>query len=296
MRPSVWLFMLVMGGMCLLVVGDSHAWFLDLLATGTLHNLTYFLAWAIVGAVYGLLASFMWLRWARQLGRVRRVLGMCLLVALMMAGSQVAARRVMHPLNLFIANCEWDQDSQEFEVSLASTSQAFAQARRRGNLQVIVSVEGLWWSPSEMKSPQPLQANEVEEFAVGAPVLLGNRQAIPHPPDGFVGVPWHVGEFDVPWKPRVFGSRWAYIARVSAAIVNRDGKRVGGELTRYRVGDSFPPRGWDSADPHRSRIDAFMTEGGDWLMDPDRNRAPFQFRPPPLQGVVREDVRVNPRK
>ncbi|MCZ6688630.1 MAG: hypothetical protein O7H41_03405 [Planctomycetota bacterium] len=291
--------MLVLGGLGLLLLGHKQEWFLAALETGALHNQTYFLAWGLVGLAYSLLASFMWLRWARQPGRVRRVLELFFLVALMMAGSQVAARRIMHPLWVKFVNMSWDPVSQEFVVDLASPIAAVAESHIRGDFQAIVSVEGLWWSSSRQESPQPVVESEVEEFAVGAPDLLGHRQEVPIAAfHWFGGTPWQVETIRLPWKPKRFGSHRAFVVRVNAALVNRGGKRVGGESSYYITREAYPPRGLDFADPLEPRMDAFKTEGWAWISDPDRNRAPFRVRPPPPPGVViiREDVRVNPRK
>ncbi|MCZ6691776.1 MAG: hypothetical protein O7H41_19485, partial [Planctomycetota bacterium] len=164
-RPSIWLLMLVVGGVGLLALGHSHNWFLAAFVTGTLHNLTFFLAWALVGLAYSMLASLVWLRWGGEPGRVNRVVGLLFLVGSIMWGSQEVAHLVMDKLGVPIVQIGWDPDSQEFVVDVISTNNAVAGARMRGDLQAIVSVEGLWWSPSEKETSQPPLASEVEEFA-----------------------------------------------------------------------------------------------------------------------------------
>ena len=283
--------MLVMGWVGLLVFGHGQNWFLAALVTGTLHNQTYSLAWALVGLAYSLLASFMWLRWARQLGRVRRVLGPFLLVALMLTGSLVVARRVMHSLGVIVVGVEWDPDSQEFVVFIP-ISPVVGELLRRGDLQTIVSIEGLWWSPSERKSPQPLLASEVEEFAVGAPALMGRRRGTRR----LTGYAWvhglePIGNVRVPWMPGKGGADSAFVVRVNAALVNREGKRVGWEYTPQLTGSRVLESVRGATIPRTARSEAFLTEALDWLSDPDRNRAPFQVRPPPPPGVGRVDVR-----
>ncbi|MCZ6687972.1 MAG: hypothetical protein O7H41_00005, partial [Planctomycetota bacterium] len=161
----MWFYALVTGGIGLLAFGYSHEWFLGALETGALHNQTYFLAWASVALAYSLLASFMWLRWAGQPDRMNRIVGLLLLVGSIVWGSQEVAHLVMDKLGVPIVQIGWDPDSQEFVVEVLSTNNAVAGARMRGDLQAIVSVEGLWWSPSEKETSQPPLASEVEEFA-----------------------------------------------------------------------------------------------------------------------------------
>jgi len=287
----------MMGGFLLLKLGHNQEWFLPALQSALLHNDTYFLAWALVGLAYSLLASFIWLRWARPPGRVRRVLGLFFLVALMVSGSQVVARRVMHPLWVKFVNFRWDPDSQEFVVDLASPNAAVAESHIRGDLHAIVSVEGLWWTLSWQKLPQPLPKSEVEEFAVGATELLsqpeGTRVARYSWPDG---PPRHVESVRVPWKPTVVGSHFGYVVLMYAALVNREGKRVGVESTYRRAARWRLRDGRIRWYPQDGRMDAFIRKGWIWLLGPARHQAHFWFRPPPPLGVVREDVRVNPRK
>ncbi|MCZ6688500.1 MAG: hypothetical protein O7H41_02735 [Planctomycetota bacterium] len=224
------------------------------------------------------------------------MLGLCLLVALMTTGSQVAARRVTLLLCVSFARITWDPDSQEFVVYMY-TYPAVAESLIRGDLRAIVSVEGLWWSPSENKTPQPLLAKEVEEFAVGSPDLMGPRQGAYVPPRyRAMGTSKGGGKIRVPWKPMRVGSGFAYVVRVNAALVNREGEKVGRESSLQAFGGGFPLFGWLPADPRTIRSDAFITEAWAWLSDPERNRAPFRFRPPPPPGVIREGFLFNPRK
>ncbi|MCZ6688169.1 MAG: hypothetical protein O7H41_00995 [Planctomycetota bacterium] len=289
--------MLVLGGLGLLLIGHKQAWFLGALATGRLHNQTYLVAWALVGAAYSLLASFMWLRWAGKPGRVKRVLGLVFLVGLVLAGSQVAARNVMQSVGVIILQVVWDQTSQEFVVYPASTNAAMTKSLIRGDLQPIVSIEGLWWSPSQRKSPQPLLTSEVEEFAVGAPDLLGQRRGTDVSPGySVVGASTRGGEPRMPWKPRRVGTDSAFVVRVNAALVNRKGKRVGRVSTHYVSGGAYFGAVWPLPDPRRIRWKKFEKEGWAWLTDPARNQAPFRVRPPLPPVVFVEDVRVNPRK
>ena len=276
-RPSLWAVMLILGGLGLLFFGHKHEWFLAALESGTLHNLTYFLAWAMVGSAYSILASFLWIRCLRRPGRFRIVLSFLLPLALMTAASQVAAREVMHTLGVPIVAIGWNPDSQEFLVNFVSTNSPVADAHIRGDLQAIVSVEGLWWIPSEKVTSQPLLVSEVEEFAVGTPDLRGRRPGTYGP----LRRVWTEPDFRamrLPWKPSSVEPNWAYVVWVNVAFVNRQGKRVGresahrGEL-QHLVGV------WDPTDPRLARLWAFMVAGRDWIRNRGRTWAPFPVEP-----------------
>ncbi|MCZ6689739.1 MAG: hypothetical protein O7H41_09060 [Planctomycetota bacterium] len=283
--------MIILGGLGILWQGHNLEWFLGALATAALHNQTYFLAWAFVGVAYSTFAALIWIRCVRRPGRFRTAAGFLILAALMMAGSQVVARRVMHSLGAIIPDIGWVRGSQEFAVVVVSMNAAVAESLIRGDLQTIVSVEGLWWSQSEEKTSQLPLETEVEEIAIGAPDLLGQRRGTRNRTSLLVGAPRHLERVRLPWKPRVVGSHIAYVVRANAVFVNRDGKRVGGESTRYIAREGQPRGGWDLADPLNPRMNEFLAEARAWLSDPERNQAPFRVRPPPLPGVVREDVR-----
>ena len=279
-RPSLGVFMVMAGGLGLLKLGHDGEWFLGALESGTLHNLTYLLAWGIVGAAYSLLASFLWIRWRPQGSRVRRNLALLLLLGLMTAGSQTVALRVMRTLSVHVVGVDWDPDSQEFVVEVASTRQAVADARRRGDLQTIVTVEGLWWSPSDTKPSQQLLASEVEEFAVGAPDLLRYRhrgKLLSYSgPSNQQDLRW----VRLSWKPSSVKSDWAYFVAVKTALVNRKGKRVGCETT-YGGGSATLSGGWGPPNAFGSRVDMFFRAAWDWNHQSGRPRAPFRVAPPP---------------
>ena len=100
----------------------------------------------------------------------------------------------------------------------------------------------------------------------------------------------------MPWNPRRVGTDSAFLVRVNAALVNREGKRVGRESTRYVSEGQIFGALWGPTDPRTTRLRKFNTEGWAWLTDPERNQAPFQVRPPLPPRVIREDVRVTWRK
>ena len=101
-RPSLWAIMLMVGGIGLLLLGLKQEWFLGALATGKLHNLTYFLAWALVGLVYGVIAALICRRQVRPPVSFKVRLAFLAFSAFMVVGSQVDARKTMSRLFLVV--------------------------------------------------------------------------------------------------------------------------------------------------------------------------------------------------
>ncbi|MCZ6690085.1 MAG: hypothetical protein O7H41_10810 [Planctomycetota bacterium] len=197
----------------------------------------------------------------------------------------MAARRVIHSFSVIIEKVIWDQHSLEFVVYPASTSAAVTKSLNRGDLQAIASVEGLWWTPWEINPSKQLLASEVEEFAVGALDLLGQRRGTDVSPGYlWVGASTRGVESRVPWKPRRVGTDSSFVVRVNAALVNRKGKRVGRESTHYVSGGAYFGAVWPLPDARRIRWKKFKKEGWAWLTDPELNQAPFRLKTPPPQS------------
>ena len=173
MRSGIGAALVILGGVFLLKLGHHQEWFLGAWKSATLHNLTFFAAWAIVGVAYTLLVSFLWSRWYPRRSRGRRVLAFLLLLALMVAGSEVVARQLTYDWGHLPNSAEWNPDTEEFEVTLYLGSPELGDALIRGDLRALVSVEGLWWSPGDTGDPGNILASEVEEFALATAELLG---------------------------------------------------------------------------------------------------------------------------
>ena len=267
-RPSLWAVVFILGGVWLLLLAHRQEWFLGALATGTLHNQTYYLAWALVGVAYSILAALIWIRCVRRPGQFRTVAGFLLLAISMTAVSQVAARSITRNLGLVITGMDWDRNTGEFIIQ-ALSRQVIANACEREDLQASVSVEGLWWTPSEKAGWNvPLAEAQVEEIAVGAPDLLGRRGA-DMKADWASPALAPLGPLRVYWEPsgQEADTGYFFFGRVNAALLNRDGRRVGRDSAcRFWWGSSWG----GSAVPPTKRAYVFRGAAQLWIGYPGR--------------------------
>ncbi|MCZ6690974.1 MAG: hypothetical protein O7H41_15395, partial [Planctomycetota bacterium] len=139
-RPAVWLLLFSTGGAGLLYSAERGDWLLDALASGMLHNLTYYLAWAALGIAYAILSSILWIRWISIASRWRGLIFIPLISLLMVGGSQLAARRAQSSLLVVIYHTEWDLASETFTIH-ALAPESIARAIRRGDLRIELSAE-----------------------------------------------------------------------------------------------------------------------------------------------------------
>ena len=146
-RPGVWFLLFLVAGFGVLYLGAMRSWFVATLGSETYPELKFALSWATLGLACGLLATFAWALLTHSARMWKSWRAPLLVCALMVGGSQYAARDTSDRLVLVIDGIRWDHEAKALMLH-AMAAPSVAHAYERGELEATALVESWSIGPS----------------------------------------------------------------------------------------------------------------------------------------------------